>query len=115
LARILQPLVKAGLLGARQAIEVTAGRVGPRESISAFEVIKAIDGPLFITLCVNVRYAYRERDSRIVRQPFDEQRHLGQAEMHKDLGTEPGPARNGWLTGRQEPALHKHGMVERTY
>jgi hypothetical protein len=115
LARILQPLVKAGLLGARQAIEVTTGWVGPPESISAFEVIKAIVGPLFITSCVNVRYAYRERDGRIVRQSFDEQRHLGRAEMHKDLGTEPGLARHGPLTGRQEPALHKHGLVERTY
>jgi DNA-binding IscR family transcriptional regulator len=75
LARILQPLVKAGSLDARQAIEVTTSWVGLPESISASEVIKAIDGPLFIISCVNVRYGYRERAGRIARQPFDEQRH----------------------------------------
>ncbi len=51
LAKILQRLVKAQLLKSQHGIN--GGYVLARDSrtISAFDVIKAIDGPLFITSC----------------------------------------------------------------
>jgi Rrf2 family protein len=51
LAKILQQLTKAGLL--RSHAGMNGGYTLAREaaSISAFEVILAIDGPLFITSC----------------------------------------------------------------
>jgi Rrf2 family protein len=54
LAKILQTLARAGLLVS------SAGTYGgymlarPARDISAFEVIRAIDGPLFITSCITI-------------------------------------------------------------
>ncbi len=54
LAKILQTLTKAGLLTS------TAGTYGgymlarPAAEITAFQVIRAIDGPLFITSCITI-------------------------------------------------------------
>jgi Rrf2 family protein len=54
LAKILQTLTRAGILVS------TAGTLGgyslarPASEISAFEVIRAIDGPLFITSCITI-------------------------------------------------------------
>src|SRR5215470_5388904 len=55
LAKILQRLAKAGLLHSQHGINggYTLAR-DPRQ-ISAYEVIRAIDGPLFITSCITVR------------------------------------------------------------
>jgi len=55
LAKILQRLVKAGLLHSQHGMNggYTLAREG--RTISAFEVIQAIEGPLFITSCVTVR------------------------------------------------------------
>src|SRR3954467_11946338 len=52
LAKILRRLVKAGLLNSHHGTNggYTLGRAA--HTISAFEVIQAIDGPLFITSCV---------------------------------------------------------------
>src|ERR1700681_4500437 len=52
LAKILQRLVKAGLLHSQHGTNggYTLARDG--HAISAFEVIRAIDGPLFITSCI---------------------------------------------------------------
>ncbi|MHB1021320.1 MAG: RrF2 family transcriptional regulator [Acidobacteriaceae bacterium] len=54
LAKILQTLVKAGILVSHAGIN--GGYVLARDphEISAFEVIRAIDGPLFITSCVTL-------------------------------------------------------------
>jgi Rrf2 family protein len=55
LAKILQKLARAGLLNSQHGTNggYTLGR--PAHTISAFEVIQVIDGPLFITSCVTVR------------------------------------------------------------
>src|SRR6202161_4901874 len=55
LAKILQRLVKAGLLQSQHG--TNGGYTLAREPgmISAFEVIRAIDGPLFLTSCITVR------------------------------------------------------------
>jgi Rrf2 family protein len=51
LAKILQQLTKAGLLRSHAGMNGGYALARPAASISAFEVILAIDGPLFITSC----------------------------------------------------------------
>jgi len=51
LAKILQRLVKAKLLISQHGINGGYGLAREARSISAFEVISAIEGPLFITSC----------------------------------------------------------------
>ena len=41
-----------------------------RPKISAFEVIRAIDGPLFITSCVTVRGECDQTDRCTIREPL---------------------------------------------
>ena len=57
LAKILQTLARAGLLvshaGTRGGYSLSRGA----NEISAFEVIRAIDGPLFITSCITIHGA----------------------------------------------------------
>src|SRR5580704_10581187 len=55
LAKILQRLVKAGLLQSQHGINGGYTMARDASRISAFEVIRAIDGPLFITSCITVR------------------------------------------------------------
>ncbi len=54
LAKILQTLARAGLLVSHAG--TNGGYVLARQAdrISAFEVIRAIDGPLFITSCITI-------------------------------------------------------------
>ena len=51
LAKILQRLVKSGMLVSQHGTNGGYSLARSAEKISAFEVIKAIDGPLFITAC----------------------------------------------------------------
>jgi Rrf2 family protein len=70
LAKILQRLVKAGLL---QSLHGTKGGyvlARSAETISAFEVIRAIDGPLFITSCITVRGECGQVDRCTIREPL---------------------------------------------
>ena len=70
LAKILQKLAKAGLL---QSLHGTnGGYVLARgaDRISAFEVIQAIDGPLFITSCVTVRGECGQSGRCTIREPL---------------------------------------------
>src|ERR1700758_3600482 len=55
LAKILQRLAKAGLLLSQHGTNGGYTLARAAHTISAFEVIQAIDGPLFITSCVTVR------------------------------------------------------------
>ena len=70
LAKILQRLVKAGLLNSQHGIN--GGYMLARDPgmISVFEVIRAIDGPLFITSCVTVRGECDQTDRCTVREPL---------------------------------------------
>lgn len=70
LAKILQRLVKAGLLQSHHGMN--GGYILARDphSISAFEVIRAIDGPLFITSCVTVRGECDQTDRCTIREPL---------------------------------------------
>jgi len=54
LAKILQTLAKAGLLVSHAGTNGGYSLGKSAKDISAFEVIRAIDGPLFITSCITI-------------------------------------------------------------
>jgi Rrf2 family protein len=70
LAKILQRLVKAGLLQSQHG--TNGGYTLARDAglISAFEVIRAIDGPLFITSCITVRGECDQTQRCTIREPL---------------------------------------------
>ena len=70
LAKILQRLVRAGLLHSLQGTKGGYTLARDPRLISAYEVIRAIDGPLFITSCVTVRGECDQTDRCTVRQPL---------------------------------------------
>ena len=54
LAKILQTLAKAGILVSHAGTNGGYALARPATTISAFEAIRAIDGPLFITSCITI-------------------------------------------------------------
>lgn len=70
LAKILQRLAKAGLLLSQHGTKGGYRLARAARLISAYEVIRAIDGPLFITSCVTVRGECEQTDRCIVREPL---------------------------------------------
>ncbi len=70
LAKILQRLVKAGLLVSQHGTNGGYTLARNSETISAFEVIRAIDGPLFITSCITVRGECDQTDRCTIREPL---------------------------------------------
>lgn len=54
LAKILQTLTRAGVLISTAGTNGGYALARPAREISAFEVIRAIDGPLFITSCITI-------------------------------------------------------------
>ena len=54
LAKILQTLTRAGILVSSAGTNGGYALVRPASEVSAFEVIRAIDGPLFITSCITI-------------------------------------------------------------
>jgi len=70
LAKILQKLAKAGLLDSHHGINGGYTLARAAHTISAFEVIKAIDGPLFITSCVTIRGECDQTDRCTIREPL---------------------------------------------
>src|SRR5271155_620528 len=70
LAKILQRLVKTGLLHSQHGMNGGYTLARDPGTISAFEVIRAIDGPLFITSCVTVRGECGQTDRCNIREPL---------------------------------------------
>ena len=70
LAKILQRLARAGLLNSQHGINGGYALARPAATISAFEVIQAIDGPLFITSCVTQRGECGQSDRCNIREPL---------------------------------------------
>jgi len=54
LAKILQTLARANILVSHAGTNGGYALARPAKDISAFEVIRAIDGPLFITSCITI-------------------------------------------------------------
>lgn len=70
LAKILQRLVKAGLLHSQHGTNGGYNLARDAGKISAYEVIRAIDGPLFITSCVTVRGDCDQSDLCTIKEPL---------------------------------------------
>ena len=70
LAKILQRLAKAGLLQSQHGTNGGYTLARAAHTISAFEVIQAIDGPLFITSCITVRGNCDQSDRCNIREPL---------------------------------------------
>src|SRR5215472_7769570 len=70
LAKILQRLVKAGLLHSQHGVNGGYNLAREPNKISAFEVIRAIDGPLFITSCITVRGECGQSNRCTIREPL---------------------------------------------
>jgi len=70
LAKILQTLVKAGLLVSHPG--TNGGYLLARDAgkIKVFEVVRAIDGPLFITSCITVHGACDLTDCCTIKEPL---------------------------------------------
>jgi Rrf2 family protein len=70
LAKILQKLVKAGLLQSQHGTHGGYKLSREADTINAFEVIRAIDGPLFITSCITVRGECGQSERCTIREPL---------------------------------------------
>ncbi len=70
LAKILQRLVKAGLLLSQHGTKGGYMLARNPRTITAFEVIRAIDGPLFITSCITVRGECDQSERCTIREPL---------------------------------------------
>jgi len=70
LAKILQKLVRNGLLVSQHGTNGGYVLARPAQEISAFEVIRAIEGPLFITSCVTDRRECGQMTRCTVREPL---------------------------------------------
>ena len=70
LAKILQRLAKVGLVRSQLGTHGGYTLTWDPKMISAFDGIKAIDGPLFITSCVTVRGECDQTDRCTIREPL---------------------------------------------
>jgi Rrf2 family protein len=70
LAKILQRLVRAKLLVSLQGTNGGYRLARDSRTISAFDVIKAIEGPLFITSCVTHKGACEQTSRCTVKEPL---------------------------------------------
>lgn len=70
LAKILQKLAKNGLLVSQHGAEGGYALAKDPSSVTAFDVIRAIDGPLFITSCVTTRGECSQASRCTVREPL---------------------------------------------
>jgi Rrf2 family protein len=70
LAKILQKLAKHGLLVSQHGMNGGYALARRPAEISAFEVIRAIEGPLFITSCVTDRRECGQMTRCTVREPL---------------------------------------------
>jgi len=70
LAKILQRLAKVGILRSHAGMNGGYSLLKPSREISAFEVIHAIDGPLFITSCGPSHSGCDLTDSCTIKEPL---------------------------------------------
>ena len=70
LAKVLQKLVKNGLLVSQHGVEGGYMLARNPSSVTAFDVIRAIDGPLLITSCVTARGECSQASTCTVREPL---------------------------------------------
>jgi Rrf2 family protein len=69
-AKVLQRLAKIGLLASQHGTNGGYALARNPSQINAFEVIRALDGPLFITSCVTDRSECHQMTKCTVREPL---------------------------------------------
>jgi Rrf2 family protein len=69
-AKILQKLAKVGLLASQHGTNGGYALARDPSEINAFEVIRALEGPLFITSCVTGRSECHQMTRCTVREPL---------------------------------------------
>ena len=70
LAKILQTLARAGILVSHAGTNGGYALARPATEITAFEVIRAIDGPLFITSCITIHGACDLTSHCTIKEPL---------------------------------------------
>jgi len=70
LAKILQKLVRGGLLVSQHGIRGGYTLARDPHTISALDVIKAVEGPLFMTACVSTKGECEQVDRCTVKEPL---------------------------------------------
>lgn len=70
LAKVLQKLVRAGLLASHQGIRGGYGLGRSAPSISVADVIQAVDGPLTVTACSEVDHSCDQYTKCNIRDPL---------------------------------------------
>jgi Rrf2 family protein len=70
LAKILQKLARAKLLVSQHGIRGGYTLARDAQEISAFDVIRAVEGPLFMTSCVTVHGECEQVDRCTVKEPL---------------------------------------------
>jgi Rrf2 family protein len=70
LAKVLQKLAKQGLLVSHHGAEGGYALARDASSITAFDVIRAIEGPIYITSCVTIKGECDQAPHCTVRQPL---------------------------------------------
>ena len=70
LAKVLQKLVKNGLLVSQHGVDGGYALARDPSLVTAFDVIRAIDGPVLITSCVTARGACSQAPTCTVREPL---------------------------------------------
>ncbi len=70
LAKVLQKLVKNGLLVSQHGAEGGYALARHPSEVTAFDVIRAIDGPLLITSCVTNKGACTQAPTCTVKEPL---------------------------------------------
>jgi len=70
LAKVLQRLVRSGLLESRQGIRGGYGLARAAAAISVAEVIQAVDGPMTVTACTENDHTCDQYDKCNIRDPL---------------------------------------------
>ncbi len=113
LAKILQRLAKAGLLTSQFGTNGGYTLARDPRTISAFDVIRAIDGPLFMTSCSTTTDDCDQSHRCTVREPLRKvsrsiEEVLGRLTIWEMTEPEPQPAsalvRLEWLSSKAEQA-----------
>ncbi len=108
LAKILQTLTRGGILVSTAGTNGGYSLARPASEINAFEVIRAIDGPLFITSCITIHGTCDLHGTCTIKEPLrkvndsikDMLSGLSIADLVEptDTSLPPGPVAGGLVT-----------------
>jgi len=70
LAKVLQQLVRGGLLASQQGIRGGYGLAKPAAEITVVDVVQAIDGPMMVTACSEIDHSCDQYTKCNIRDPL---------------------------------------------